>query len=75
MSEKRTKSDKAQRHADQLENKAFRRPDQNQKKHPHLTTDGKLQRCSVCGYPFEPDVQPSMSVAFADHLSKAHQPG
>src|ERR1017187_1433536 len=34
-----------------------------------------LKRCSVCGHPFEPDVQPSMSVAFSDHLSKAHRPG
>ncbi len=41
---------------------------------PHLITDGDLKRCSVCGYPFQPDVQPSMSVAFADHLNKAHQP-
>ena len=42
---------------------------------PHLIADGNLQRCSVCGYPFAPDVQPSMSVAFSDHLSKAHKPG
>jgi hypothetical protein len=42
---------------------------------PHLIPDGRLQRCSVCGYPFEPDVKPSMSVAFSDHLSKAHKPG
>jgi hypothetical protein len=42
---------------------------------PHLIADGNLQRCSVCGYPFESDVHPSMSVAFAEHLSKAHQPG
>jgi hypothetical protein len=42
---------------------------------PHLIADGKLQRCSVCGYPFPGDIHPSMSVAFADHLSKAHQPG
>jgi hypothetical protein len=41
---------------------------------PHLITDGNLKRCSVCGYPFQPDVQPSMSVAFADHLSEAHKP-
>jgi len=34
MSEKRTKSDKAQRQADQLEKKASRRPVQNQKKKP-----------------------------------------
>jgi len=42
---------------------------------PHLIADGNLRRCSVCGYPFQPDVQPSMSVAFADHLSNAHKPG
>jgi|SRR5271157_4074777 len=42
---------------------------------PHLIADGNLKRCSVCGYPFPPDVQPSMSVAFADHLSRAHKPG
>ena len=43
--------------------------------HPHLIADGNLKRCSVCGYPFPPDVKPSMSVAFAEHLSKAHKPG
>jgi len=32
MSEKRTKADKAQREADQLEEKSFRRPPQNQGK-------------------------------------------
>jgi hypothetical protein len=32
MSEKRTKADKAQRQADQLEKKTFRRPAKNQKK-------------------------------------------
>jgi len=37
--------------------------------------DGDLQRCSVCGYPFEADVKPSMSVAFSDHLRKSHKPG
>lgn len=42
---------------------------------PHLIADGKLQRCSVCGYPFQADEKPSMSVAFAEHLMKAHQPG
>lgn len=41
----------------------------------HLISDGKLKRCSICGYPFQPDVKPSMSVAFAEHLLKAHQPG
>jgi hypothetical protein len=42
---------------------------------PRLIADGKLERCSVCGYPFNADVRPSMSVAFAEHLLKAHQPG
>ena len=42
---------------------------------PRLIADGNLQRCSVCGYPFPADVHPSMSVAFSDHLSKAHKPG
>jgi hypothetical protein len=42
---------------------------------PHLIPDGNLKCCSVCGYLFQPDVQPSMSVAFADHLFKAHQIG
>ena len=41
---------------------------------PHLITDGKLQRCSVCGYPFQADVRPSMSVAFAEHLMNGHKP-
>src|SRR5271169_1098354 len=41
---------------------------------PRLIADGDLKHCSVCGYLFQPDLQPSMSVAFADHLSKAHQP-
>jgi hypothetical protein len=40
---------------------------------PRLIADGSLQRCSVCGYSFPPDVHPSMSVAFADHLTKAHK--
>jgi hypothetical protein len=42
---------------------------------PHLIADGKLERCSVCGHPFDADVRPSMTVAFAEHLSNAHQPG
>lgn len=42
---------------------------------PHLISAGNLKRCSVCGCSFQPDVKPSMSVAFADHLRKAHQPG
>jgi hypothetical protein len=71
MSEKRTQSDKAQRQADHLEEKAFRRPADL----PRLIADGNLERCSVCGYPFPADIKPSMSVAFADHLRKAHKPG
>lgn len=42
---------------------------------PRLIADGDWKRCSVCGYPFPADIQPSMSVAFAEHLSKAHRPG
>ena len=48
------------------------------KRKPHLTRAsslGSLDRCSVCGYPFPADVRPSLSVAFAEHLLKAHQPG
>lgn len=44
------------------------------KTEPRLIADGNLQRCSVCGYPFPADVHPSMSVAFAEHLLKVHQP-
>jgi|SRR5271167_1914078 len=47
----------------------------NSKLAPQLIADGNLKRCSVCGYPFQPDVKPSMSVAFSDHLLKAHKPG
>jgi hypothetical protein len=42
---------------------------------PHLFADGDLKCCSACGHPFDPDVKPSMSVAFADHVLKAHKPG
>jgi hypothetical protein len=41
---------------------------------PRLVADGNLQRCSVCGYPFQADEKPSMSVAFAEPLVKTHQP-
>ena len=47
----------------------------DRREEPRLKADGKLQRCSVCGYPFPADVHPSMSVALAEHLSKAHKPG
>ena len=42
---------------------------------PHLITEGNLQRCSVCGYLFLPDVKPSIDAAFEEHLSNAHKPG
>jgi rubrerythrin len=42
---------------------------------PRLIADGKLQRCSACGYPFQADEKPSMSVAFAQHLMKVHSSG
>jgi hypothetical protein len=45
------------------------------KTEPRLIADGNLQRCSVCGHPFHADVRPSMSVAFAEHLMKAHKSG
>jgi len=41
---------------------------------PHLIPDGKSQRCSLCGHSFPADVNPSMSVAFAEHLQSAHLP-
>ncbi|MGC2107977.1 MAG: hypothetical protein WA655_00580 [Candidatus Korobacteraceae bacterium] len=47
---------------------------EKKKTEPRLIADGNLQRCSVCGYPFPADVHPSMSVAFAEHLLKVHQP-
>src|ERR1039458_3670197 len=77
MSEKRTQSDKAQRQADHLEEKASLRPAQNQKatREPHLIADGDVKRCSVCGYPFLADEMASIDTAFAEHLRKAHKPG
>jgi rubrerythrin len=41
---------------------------------PILLADGKLLRCSLCGYPIRADEKPSVSVAFAEHLLKGHQP-
>jgi hypothetical protein len=42
----------------------------------HLTADGDLERCAVCGYSLPADVKPSISMVFADHLRKAqHRPG
>lgn len=45
------------------------------KTEPRLIPDGELQRCSVCGYPFSADENPSIAEAFTAHLAKAHQPG
>ncbi len=42
---------------------------------PYLANDHGLKRCSVCGYPFDIDVKPSLEIAFAEHLRKAHQHG
>jgi hypothetical protein len=42
---------------------------------PELIDDGTLKRCSVCQYPFLPDVQPTVNEAFAKHLRIAHKPG
>lgn len=68
------KADAAIDHARQVREKRIADQDKN-KSEPRLIADGDLQRCSVCGYPFESDVQPTMSVAFAEHLRKAHKPG
>lgn len=67
----------AKRKSAQVAARAARKADAKKRKlaEPHLIPDGNLQRCSVCGYPFETDVRPSMSAAFAEHLSKAHKPG
>lgn len=45
------------------------------KAEPHLIVNDNLQRCSLCGYAFPADVKLSMTVAFAEHLLKAHKPG
>jgi hypothetical protein len=42
------------------------------KAEPILIADGNLLRCSICRYPFQSDEKPSISVAFAKHLIKAH---
>lgn len=76
MSEKRTKSDKALRQANHLEEKASRQPEQNEKKPlVHLIEDGRLQRCSVCKQPFFATESPSVSVRFARHVLAHHKPG
>jgi hypothetical protein len=49
--------------------------DRGNNKAPSLIADGDLQRCSVCGFPFGPDVKPFISVAFTEHLTRAHKPG
>src|SRR5271167_3522136 len=41
----------------------------------HLVDNGDVMRCSVCEFRFDPDVKPSLSVAFREHLFKAHAPG
>jgi hypothetical protein len=46
----------------------------NTKLPPHWTASGNVRRCSVCGYPFPPDVK-LIDAAFAEHLRKVHRPG
>jgi hypothetical protein len=41
----------------------------------HLIDDEGVKRCSMCTMAFPDDVRPSMSVAFAEHIRKAHKPG
>jgi hypothetical protein len=38
---------------------------------PHLIPDGNLKCCSVCGYLFQPDVQPSRMVKIIERGGKA----
>lgn len=42
---------------------------------PQLIKFYNAMRCSFCMMPFPADAKPSMSVVFAEHLRKAHQPG
>lgn len=42
---------------------------------PRLIDDRGTKRCSVCKMPFQPDAKPSVHVAFAEHVLKAHPPG
>jgi hypothetical protein len=42
---------------------------------PNLIDDDGVMRCSVCKFPFDSDVRPSLTVAFTEHLFKAHKPG
>lgn len=67
------KADAAIDHAREVREKKI--ADLARNNEPCLIADGNLQRCSACGYPFPADVRPSMSVAFAEHLMKAHKPG
>jgi len=41
---------------------------------PHLIPEATYHRCSACGYPFAPDIYPSLNAAFAEHLMNSHQP-
>jgi|SRR5271157_3064959 len=41
----------------------------------HLIDDGGIMRCSVCKFPFDLGVKPSLTVAFTEHLFKADQTG
>lgn len=68
------KADAAIAHAREVREQKIADRDKS-KSEPRLIADGNLQRCSVCGYPFQADEKPSMSVAFADHLLKAHKSG
>lgn len=42
---------------------------------PNLIEYQGAKRCSVCKTPFDPDVKPSLSVAFTTHVREAHRPG
>jgi hypothetical protein len=68
------KADAAIDHAREVREKKLADLARN-KPEPCLIADGNLQRCSGGGYPFPADVRPSMNVAFAEHLMKAHKSG
>jgi hypothetical protein len=78
MDNNKPAQDKAQTaidHATKVREGANEQHRRRQAGDPYLIPDGKLKRCSVCGFPFPEDAKPSMSVAFAEHLMKVHQSG
>jgi len=42
---------------------------------PHLIDYRGAKRCSICKMPFPPDSNPTINLAFAEHVVEAHRPG